>query len=61
MYVGTADDATPEPEDEVAMTRKVVRSNKMTSVAPQAWAKIERCFERIPAFGMRVWTILDQA
>ncbi len=46
---------------EVAMTRKVVRSNRMTSVAPQAREKILRCLESKAALGMRVWTMLDQA
>lgn len=39
---------------EVAMTRKVVRSNKMTSVALHALAKVLRCLERMAAFGIRV-------
>jgi len=47
--------------DEVAMTRKVVRSKRMTSAALQAAAKVVRCLERIAAFGMRVCTMLDQA
>ena len=46
---------------EVAMTRKVVRSNKMTSVALHAAATILRCLLRTSALGIRVWTILDQA
>jgi hypothetical protein len=59
--VGTAEEATPDPEVEVAMTRKVVRSKRITSVAPQACAKMARCFERMDALGMRVWTMLDHA
>lgn len=46
---------------EVAMTRKVVRSKRMTSVAPQAREKIFRCLDSKAALGMRVWTMLDQA
>lgn len=46
---------------DVAMTRKVVRSKRMTSVALHASAKVVRCFERTDALGMRVWTMLDQA
>lgn len=48
-------------EDEVAMTRKVVRSNMMTSVALQASANIVKCFASDDAFGMSVWTIRDHA
>lgn len=48
-------------EEEVAMTRNVVRSKRMTSVALHAWAKVVRCLARILALGMRVWTIFDQA
>ena len=53
-----------EDEDDgsvVAMTRKVVRSKRMTSVAEHALAKDVRCFERTAAFGMRVRTMLDHA
>lgn len=46
---------------DVAMTRKVVRSKRMTSVALQLRAKVVRCRVRISALGMMVWTILDQA
>ena len=47
--------------EEVAMTRKVVRSKSMTSVALQAAASVERCLERIAALGIRVCTIFDHA
>jgi len=47
--------------EEVAITRKVVRSKRITSVALHASAKVVRCFDRTAAFGMRVWTMLDQA
>lgn len=50
-----------DDKEEVAITRKVVRSKSMTSVALHAWAKVERCVERMLALGMRVCTILDQA
>ena len=46
---------------EVAMTRKVVRSKRMTSVALQASANVVRCLVSMAAFGIRVWTMLDQA
>jgi hypothetical protein len=48
-------------DEEVAMTRKVVRSKRMTSVALHAFATVERCLDRIAALGIRVWTIFDQA
>lgn len=48
-------------DDEVAITRKVVRSKRMTSVALHAVATVERCLERIAALGIRVWTIFDHA
>ena len=51
----------PSGGEEVAMTRKVVRSNRMASVALQACANVVRCFDRTAAFGMIVWTILDHA
>ena len=47
--------------EDVAMTRKVVRSKRMTSVALQAAANVERCLERIAALGIRVCTIFDHA
>ena len=47
--------------EDVAMTRKVVRSKRMTSVAEHAVASLSRCFVRMEAFGMRVWTIWDHA
>lgn len=50
-----------EEFDDVAMTRKVVRSKRMTSVALQAAASLSRCFVSTDAFGMRVCTICDQA
>lgn len=43
------------------MTRNVVRSKRMTSVALHASAKVVRCLLSIAAFGMRVCTIRDQA
>ena len=43
------------------MTRNVVRSNRMASVALQACANVVRCLDRTAAFGMMVWTILDHA
>lgn len=46
---------------EVAITRNVVRSKRITSVALQASAKMLRCLLRTAAFGIRVWTMLDQA
>ena len=45
----------------MAITRNVVRSKRMTSVALHASAKVVKCFESIAAFGMRVCTILDHA
>lgn len=47
--------------DDVAMTRNVVRSKRMTSVALHASASLTRCFVRTEAFGMRVCTMRDQA
>src|SRR6266850_1837334 len=46
---------------EVAMTRKVVRSNGMASVAPQAWVNVVRCLDRTVALEMMVCTIIDHA
>ena len=46
---------------EVAITRKVVRSNRMTSVAEQISAKVVRCLVRTAALGMIVWTMRDHA
>lgn len=48
-------------DEEVAMTRKVVRSKRITSVALQAAANVERCFVRIAALGIRVCTTFDHA
>ena len=45
----------------VAMTRKVVRSNRITSVAEHAFANEVRCLESTAAFGTRVRTMLDHA
>jgi len=42
---------------EVAMTRKVVHSNRTTSVALQASARIVRCFESTAALGISVRTM----
>ena len=47
--------------EEVAITKNVVRSKRITSVALHASAKVVRCLESTAAFGMRVWTILDHA
>ena len=41
-------------DDEVAMTRNVVLSKRITSVALHASANVERCLVRIDAFGIRV-------
>lgn len=61
----SAEGAPAEPvrgiDEEVAMTRNVVRSKRITSVALHAVATVERCFERIAALGIRVCTIFDQA
>ena len=46
---------------EVAMTRKVVRSKRTTSVALQASASLVRWRVRTDALGIRVWTIRDHA
>src|SRR5882757_5002702 len=43
-----------EELEDVAITRKVVRSKRMTSVALHAAATVERCLERIAALGIRV-------
>jgi len=59
IAVGEVEDTAGEVE--VAMTRKVVRSNMMTSVALHASANIVRCLARSEAFGMSVCTILDHA
>ena len=40
--------------EEVAITRKVVRSKRITSVALHASASVVRCFVRIETFGIRV-------
>lgn len=53
--------AWEEGLEEVAITRKVVRSKRITSVALHAAATVERCSERIVAFGIRVCTIFDHA
>lgn len=45
----------------MAMTRNVVRSNRIASVALHARAKVVRCFESTAAFGMMVCTICDHA
>ena len=47
--------------EEVVMTRKVMRSNRMASMALQACANVVRCFDRTAAFGVIVWTILNHA
>lgn len=47
--------------DDVAMTRNVVRSKRMTSVALHACARTVRCLDSTVAFGIRVCTIRDQA
>ncbi len=48
-------------DEEVAMTRNVVRSKRMTSVALQAAANVERCLVRMAALGIRVCTTFDHA
>ena len=47
--------------EDVAMTRKVVRSKSTTSVALQASPSFARCRVRTEAFGMSVCTMRDQA
>jgi hypothetical protein len=46
---------------DVAMTRKVVRSKRTTSVAAHACANVVRWRESVAAFGMSEWTTRDQA
>lgn len=46
---------------EVAITKNVVRSNRTTSVAPHAAARVVRCLESTEAFGISVCTICDHA
>jgi len=46
---------------EVVITREVVWSNRMASVALQAWANVVRCLDRTAALEMAVCTILDHA
>ena len=58
---GAAEEACAPGREEVAMTRKVVRSKRTTSVALQASASLVRWRVRTEAFGMRVWTMRDQA
>jgi hypothetical protein len=53
--------ASVEGEEDVAMTRNVVRSKRITSVALHALAKVVRCFARMLALGMRVCTMFDHA
>lgn len=48
-------------DEEVAMTRNVARSKRMTSVALHAFAKIDRCLCSTAALGMSVWTMCDHA
>jgi hypothetical protein len=55
------DTAKDDGFDEVAMTRNVVRSNKMTSVALHAVANLSRWRVSTETFGIRVCTICDQA
>jgi len=43
------------------MTRKVVRPNRMASMALQACTNVVRCFDKTAAFGIMVRTILDHA
>lgn len=43
------------------MTKNVVRSKRMTSVALHASAKVVKCFESMAALGIRVCTMLDHA
>lgn len=46
---------------DVAITRKVVRSNRTTSVALHTAARVVKCFESTEAFGISVCTICDHA
>lgn len=55
--VGSKADRCDCDEDEVAMTRNVVRSKSTTSVALHASAKVVRCLDNTVAFGIREWTI----
>ena len=48
-------------DKEDAMTRNVVRSNRMTSVALQVSAKILKCLDKRVALGISVCTIRLQA
>lgn len=47
--------------EEVAITRKVVRSKRMTSVALQASANVVKCRVSTAALGIKVCTMLDHA
>lgn len=50
-----------EVREEVAMTRNVVRSKRITSVALQATASLLRCLVRTEALGISVCTMRDHA
>ena len=45
----------------MAITRKVVRSKRITSVALHAAANVDKCLDRMAAFGIKVCTIFDHA
>ena len=55
------DDVGAEGFDEVAITRNVVRSKRMTSVALHATASLSKCLVSTDALGIRVCTICDHA
>ena len=55
------EDVETKELDEVAITKNVVRSKRITSVALQAAASLSRCLVSTDAFGIRVCTIRDQA
>jgi hypothetical protein len=46
---------------DVAIMRKAVRSNRMASVALQAWANVVRCLYRPTTLGVTVCRILEHA
>ncbi len=50
-----------EEFEEVAITKNVVRSKRITSVALHAMASLSRCLVSTDAFGIRVCTICDHA
>ena len=44
---------------DVAMTRKMVRPERTTSVVLHTLTKTASCFESMAALGMSVWTMLE--